>query len=85
MVRLAFLAEASFVSLTAIAVGCALGLATAANVIAYVGRQQHVALVVPWVNLAVIFSVVYLAALGSTLLPAMRASRIYPADALRYE
>jgi putative ABC transport system permease protein len=85
MVRLAFLAEASFVSLTAIAVGCGLGLATAANVIAYVGRHQHVALVVPWLNLAVIFAVVYLAALASTLLPALRASRIYPADALRYE
>jgi len=85
MVRLAFLAEASFVSLTAIAVGCALGLATAANVVAYVGRHQHVALAVPWLNLGVIFAVVYLAALASTLLPALRASRIYPADALRYE
>src|SRR5262249_8094089 len=78
LARLGFLAEASFVSLPAIAVGCGLGLATAANVIAYVGRQQHVALVVPWLNLAVIFTVVYLAALGSTLLPALRASRVYP-------
>jgi putative ABC transport system permease protein len=85
MVRLAFLAEASFVSLTAIAVGCGLGLVTAANVVAYVGRQQAVALAVPWANLAVIFAVVYVASLASTLLPALRASRLYPADALRYE
>ena len=85
MVRLAFLVEASFVSLTAIAVGCALGLATAANVIAFVGQQADVALAVPWFNLAVIFVVVYLASLGSTLLPALRASRVYPATALRYE
>jgi putative ABC transport system permease protein len=85
MVRLAFLVEASFVSLTAIVVGCGLGLVTAANVIAYVGRQQHVALAVPWLNLAVIFTVVYIAALASTLLPALRASRVYPAAALRYE
>jgi ABC-type lipoprotein release transport system permease subunit len=28
---------------------------------------------------------VYLAALASTLLPALRGSRIYPADALHYE
>jgi ABC-type lipoprotein release transport system permease subunit len=33
----------------------------------------------------VIFVVVYLAALASTLLPAWRGSRIYPADALRCE
>jgi ABC-type lipoprotein release transport system permease subunit len=33
----------------------------------------------------VIFVVVYLASLGSTLLPALRASRVYPATALRYE
>jgi putative ABC transport system permease protein len=85
MVRLAFLAEASFVSLTAIALGCALGLVTAHNVVASVGAQAHVALVVPWLNLAVIFTIVFLAALASTLLPAIRASRVYPAEALRYE
>jgi putative ABC transport system permease protein len=85
MVRLAFLIEASFVSLVAIAVGCALGLAIAANVIAYAGAQQGATLAVPWLNLAVIFAAVYLAALASTYLPALRASRVYPAEALRYE
>ncbi len=85
MVRLAFLAEASFVSLAAIAVGCGLGLILSYNVVADMGEQQDVALVVPWLNLAVIFTVVYLAALASTLLPAIRASRVYPAEALRYE
>ena len=72
MVRLAFLAEASFVSLTAIVAGCGLGLAVAFNVIAYVGEQQAVSLVVPWLNLALIFAIVYLASLASTLLPALR-------------
>jgi len=85
MVRLAFLAEASFVSLTAIVVGSGLGLITAYDVVAYMGKQQDVTLTVPWLNLAVIFTVVYLAALASTLLPAIRASRVYPAEALRYE
>jgi ABC-type lipoprotein release transport system permease subunit len=44
-----------------------------------------VSLAVPWLNLAVIFTVVYLAALVSTLLPAIRAARVCPAEALRYE
>jgi ABC-type antimicrobial peptide transport system permease subunit len=40
---------------------------------------------VPWANLAIIFLVVYLVALATTWLPALRASRIYPAEALRYQ
>ena len=42
-------------------------------------------LVVPWINLAVIFLVVYAVALAATLAPALRASRIRPAEALRYQ
>ena len=39
---------------------------------------------VPWMSLAVIFLVVYAVALAATLAPALRASRIRPAEALRY-
>jgi ABC-type lipoprotein release transport system permease subunit len=53
--------------------------------VAYIGEQQHVTLAVPWLNLAVIFAIVYAASLASTLLPALRASRVYPAEAPRYE
>jgi ABC-type lipoprotein release transport system permease subunit len=42
-------------------------------------------LYVPWVNLLLIFLVVYVVALAATLLPAVRASRIRPAEALRYQ
>ncbi|MCZ7528762.1 MAG: FtsX-like permease family protein [Acidimicrobiia bacterium] len=85
MVRLAFLVEASFISLTAIVAGTVLGLVLSYNVVTYLGEQQDVALTVPWVNLALIFTVVYLASLASTLLPGLRASRVYPAEALRYQ
>lgn len=36
-------------------------------------------------DLAVIFLVVYVVALAATLAPALRASRIRPAEALRYQ
>ncbi|HVM40032.1 MAG TPA: FtsX-like permease family protein, partial [Acidimicrobiia bacterium] len=85
MVRLSFLAEASFISLLAIGAGTTLGLITAFNVVQDVGANDNVPFTVPWLNLAVIFAAVYLAALASTLLPALRGSRVYPAEALRYE
>jgi ABC-type lipoprotein release transport system permease subunit len=37
------------------------------------------------VNLGIIFLVVYLVALAATAAPAVRASRIRPAEALRYQ
>jgi ABC-type lipoprotein release transport system permease subunit len=40
---------------------------------------------VPWLALAGIFLLVYGVALATTLAPARRGSRVYPAEALRYE
>jgi len=88
MVQAAFLLESSFVALTAIVVGTALGLLLAWNIIADTRRQpswQNLELVVPWLNLFVIFLVVYAVALLATLAPALRASRVRPAEALRYQ
>src|SRR5512132_550818 len=88
MVQLSFLIESSFIALTAIVVGSGLGLATAFNVINDSRRTpswENMAFVVPWGTLAIIFSAVYLIALLTTFIPALRASRIYPAEALRYQ
>jgi putative ABC transport system permease protein len=85
MVRLGFLIEAAFVSLTAIIAGTVLGLIMAYNVVTYMATQQHVPFAVPWLNLAIIFTTVFLAALASATVPAIRASRVYPADVLRYQ
>ena len=87
-IQLSFLIESSFIALTAILVGTVLALIVAVNVIEDTANQSSWAdlqLSVPWVNLVIIFGAVYAAALLATLMPAVRASRIYPAEALRYE
>jgi ABC-type antimicrobial peptide transport system permease subunit len=43
------------------------------------------AFTVPWTTLALVFVALYAVALGTTYLPARRAGRIYPAEALRYQ
>jgi putative ABC transport system permease protein len=88
MVQAAFLLESSFVALTAIVVGTALGLLLSWNIIDDQRQQpswENLTLYVPWINLLIIFVVVYAVALVATLAPAVRASRIRPAEALRYQ
>jgi len=88
MVQLAFLLESSFVALTSIVVGTFLGLVVAHNVISdsqSTPSWENISFDVPWASLGIIFLVVYLVALATTWLPALRASRIYPAEALRYQ
>jgi putative ABC transport system permease protein len=88
MVQAAFLLETSFVALTSIVVGTALGLLLAWNIIRDQQAQpswENLELVVPWWNLLVIFLVVYAVAIAATFGPAVRASRVRPAEALRYQ
>jgi len=88
MVRLTFLLEASFVALTAIVTGTALGLIMGFNVILdsrNTPTWSDLPYTIPWTSLVAVFVVVYAAALLATFAPAMRASRVYPAQALRYE
>jgi putative ABC transport system permease protein len=88
MIQAVFLLESSFVALTAIVVGSGLGLLLGWNIIRdqrETPSWENVAFVVPWGDLALVFAVVYAVALLATLAPALRASRIAPAEALRYE
>jgi putative ABC transport system permease protein len=88
MIQVSFLIESSFIALTAIVVGTGLGIVIGMNVVNDAASQSswsEIELVVPWLNLTIIFAAVYAAALLATLAPAVRASRIYPAEALRYE
>jgi putative ABC transport system permease protein len=88
MVQGTFLLESSFIALTAIVVGTILGLLLASNIIRDQRQQpswENLTLVIPWLDFAVIFAIVYVVALAATLAPALRASRIRPAEALRYQ
>jgi putative ABC transport system permease protein len=88
MIQAAFLLESSFVALTAIVVGTALGLVVSFNIISDSAEQPSwdtLSFSVPWLSLGLIFFVVYAVSLVTTLIPAVRASRVYPAEALRYQ
>jgi putative ABC transport system permease protein len=88
MIQLSFLLESSFVALTAIVVGTLLGLIVTWNIVADISATaswENLSMEVPWMNLTIIFGTVYAVALLTTLAPAVRASRVSPAEALRYE
>jgi putative ABC transport system permease protein len=88
MIQAVFLLESSFVALTSIVVGTVLGLLLGWNIVQDSRKTPSWAnlhMVVPWADLALIFLAVYAVALLATLAPAIRASRVAPAEALRYE
>ncbi len=88
MVQASFLIESSFIALTSIVLGTVLGLAVAFNVIHDTQQQpswSNLSFDPPWLTLAVVYLLVYAVALATTYLPALRASRVYPAEALRYQ
>jgi putative ABC transport system permease protein len=85
-VRLVFLIESSFIALLGIGVGVALGLGFSGTLIDNI-RQNIPGLdyQVPWGALLLVVVVGYAASLFTTFLPARQASKVYPAEALRYE
>ncbi len=86
MVRTTFLLESSFVAILGTALGVGLGLGLARNLVsAEAKNNSSIALNVPWPQIIVIVVIAYLASLLTTYLPAWQASRVYPAEALRYE
>ena len=85
-VRLAFLIESSFVALLGIGLGVALGAALSVGIVDSFAEQiSGIRYTVPWSTLGVIVGLAYIASLLTTFLPARQASKVYPAEALRYE
>ena len=85
-VRLTFLIESSFIALLGLGAGVALGLGFSGTLIENIREGfPGMEYTVPWGALALVIVVGYAASLLTTCLPARRASKVYPAEALRYE
>jgi putative ABC transport system permease protein len=85
-VRLVFLIESSFIALLGIGIGVALALGFSGTLIDNISQNiPGLEYQVPWSELLLVILVGYVASLLTTYLPARQASKIYPAEALRYE
>jgi putative ABC transport system permease protein len=86
-VAVSFLLESSFIALTGITIGTLVGVLLGRQMIggllSFATPGQTVP--VPWGSIGGVLLLAYLFSLLTTLLPALQASRIYPAEALRYE
>lgn len=86
MVALSFLIESSFVSITGLLIGAVTGVVLGDNlVLAFFPQIGEAAVSTPWLQIGLVVLAAYLFSLLTTIAPAWQASRIYPADALRYE
>ena len=81
-----FVLESSFVALSGILVGTAIGMVTGSELIgAFYTFATEEPLGIPWQSILLLAGGTYLFAVGVTAFPAWQATRIHPAEALRYE
>ncbi len=86
MIWLSFLLEALYITFLGIAVGLALGALTSWNIFNEIAKEvDGITYKIPWLNVLVIVAITTFFALLSSFLPSKQASKIYPAEALRYE
>ena len=87
MVAFSFVLEASFIALTGIFIGAAAGLILGQNIVAtfFTDLTPAAQNALPWLQIGLILLLAYGFSLLTTILPAVQAARIYPAEVLRYE
>jgi putative ABC transport system permease protein len=86
MVSWVFLIESSFVALLGIGLGIGLALIPASQMIADMASEiPGISFQVPWREIIFVSGLAYGMTLLTTWLPAVQASRVRPAEALRYE
>jgi putative ABC transport system permease protein len=85
MITKSFLIETSFITILAMVIGIILGIGIGWNIYRDSGySDEGVSFVIPWGNLLVIAIIAYIATLIFTFYPAIKASKVPPAEALRY-
>jgi ABC-type lipoprotein release transport system permease subunit len=86
MVGWIFLIESSFVALLGIGLGAGLALIPASQMITDMAAEiPGLVFQVPWKEMIFVSGLAYTMSLLTTWLPAIQASQITPAEALRYE
>ena len=88
MIQLSFLIESSFVAVLGIIIGTVLGLVLSYNAVIDIRDEEGLDTIqyaIPWIQMIVILGVTYFFSLLATYIPARQASKVYPAEALRYE
>lgn len=86
MISLAFILESSFIALSGILIGAATGLSLGDRMIGqFYTLATEQSFPVPWLEIGGMLIAAWLFSLITTILPAWQASRVYPAEALRYE
>ncbi|MEM4308827.1 MAG: FtsX-like permease family protein [Thermoplasmata archaeon] len=85
MVTLSFLVEISFVALFGILLGVGLGIGVSYGVyLNSFGEEGSAPFTIPWLNIIIIVTIAYILTLVLTSYAAVKASKIHPAEALRY-
>jgi putative ABC transport system permease protein len=85
-IQAAFLLESLIVLFLSLLMGVVLGLLLCRNYIDFwKGNIEGLEMQIPWVSIIAIAGVTSVACLLMTLIPAWQASKVYPAEALRYE
>jgi putative ABC transport system permease protein len=86
MVWLSFLLESLYITFLGIVLGLGLGALTSWNIFNEIAKEvEGIRYSIPWFNVLVIVTVTLFFALLSSFLPSKQASKIYPAEALRFE